>query len=129
MSFLQQFIIISGALLGFFGIAAGAFGAHFLKNRLSLEMLQVFEVAARYQLFNAVTLIALGGLVGVFHSCWFSFAAGFLISGTVIFSGSLYLLIFSEIRFWGALTPIGGVFLLLGWLSILMSALFGRAIS
>lgn len=129
MSNLQQTFVIFGALLGFLGIAAGAFGAHLFKTKLSIEMLQAFETAARYQMYNALTLIVLAALIGVFHSAWFTCAGGFLIIGTFIFSGSLYLLTLSGIRFFGAVTPIGGVLIILGWLCIFLGGLFGRGIN
>ena len=109
---------ILGALSGFIAVAAGAFGAHGLRQRLSPEMLGVFETAARYQMYHALALIAVawaatrwpGG--GVYLSGW-SFVVG-----TLLFSGSLYVLSLTGIRWLGAITPLGGAGFLLGWLSL-----------
>jgi uncharacterized membrane protein YgdD (TMEM256/DUF423 family) len=128
MSTLQQMFLVFGAILGFFGVTAGSFGAHLLKSKLSGEMLQVFETAVRYQMYNALALIALASLLAVFHSTWFSFAGFFLMMGSVLFSGSLYLLVFSGQRYWGAVAPVGGVLMLLGWFSILLGSLLVQKI-
>lgn len=124
MTTLQQIFLIIGALLGFLGIAAGAFGAHLLKPKLSSHSFEVFEIAVRYQMYHAVVLMALIALMALFPSIWFNVAGWLFISGVVIFSGSLYILALSSVRAWGAVTPIGGLLLLIGWLSLLLGALF-----
>ena len=116
-----KFLLI-GALLGFTGVAAGAFGAHGLKGRLESDMLTVFELAVRYQLYHALVLLALGA--GLDHlqppaSIW---AGWILFLGTVIFCGTLYLLSLSGARWWGIVTPIGGLALLAGWVCLAWSA-------
>lgn len=123
MSSLQQFFIITAALFGFIAVAAGAFGAHFLKTRLSTDSLAVFEVAVRYQMYHALALFALAAVMGFVASPWLVSAGWLFIAGAFIFSGSLYGLVFSGIKILGAITPIGGVLLLLGWLAILFGAL------
>lgn len=127
MSSLQQIFLIIGALLGFLGVAAGAFGAHLLKSRLPANSFDVFEVAVRYQMYHAVVLIALVALIGFFPSTWLTFAGWLFTLGIVIFSGSLYALVFSGVRSWGAVTPIGGILLLIGWLSVLLGGVFGAS--
>lgn len=127
MTVVQQTFLVSGALFGFLGVAAGAFGAHFLKSRLPLDSLDVFEVAVRYQMYHALTLIGVAILIGLFPSTWFVAAGWLFIAGTVVFSGSLYLLVFSAIRTWGAVTPVGGLLLLLGWLSLIGGGIFTRS--
>ncbi len=107
-----------GAVSAFVGVAAGAFGAHGLKERLEPEMLNVFEVGVRYQMYHALALLGVAwamsrwpGSVGV--------AGGWLfVAGTVIFSGSLYALSLSDIRWLGAITPLGGLAFLGGWLCL-----------
>jgi len=114
----ERLFLIAGALNGFVAVAAGAFGAHALRALLSPAMLAVFDTGSRYQLIHALALIATGfvwarwpGRVAV--------AAGWLfLAGTVVFCGSLYALALSGIRSWGAITPIGGVMLLSGWLCL-----------
>jgi uncharacterized membrane protein YgdD (TMEM256/DUF423 family) len=106
---------VLGSLFGFLGVAAGAFGAHALQARVTPQLLGVFETAVRYQMYHAVGLLAAAWLVG--HSASRSAAAaGWLFfAGIVIFSGSLYILVLSGVRWWGAVTPVGGVAFLAGW--------------
>lgn len=92
-------------------VAAGAFGAHALKSRLSPEMLAVWETAVRYQVYHALALLVVRSPA----SAW-SFVAG-----TVLFSGSLYALALTGIRPLGAITPIGGLLFLFGWAKIVIS--------
>ncbi len=126
MTSLQQLFVVAGALFGFLGVGAGAFGAHLLKSKIAPESLDVFEIAVRYQMYHALVLVGLALLVGIFPSAWLTAAGWLFMIGVAIFSGSLYTLVLSGIRSWGAVTPIGGVLLLLGWLSLLLGALFGR---
>jgi uncharacterized membrane protein YgdD (TMEM256/DUF423 family) len=115
-----------GALFAFLGVLAGAFGAHALRGRLTPELLQVFETGARYQLIHALGMIAAalaqerGGRPGL------GLAGGLFAAGIVIFSGSLYALALTGIRGFGAITPIGGLCFLAGWL-LLARALSRRA--
>lgn len=128
MSLYQQIFLMSGALFGFFGVAAGAFGAHVLKSKLAASQLEIFEVAVRYQMYHAIILIGVALLLSVHVSSWFNVAGWTFVIGTLVFSGSLYLLIYTGTRWWGAITPIGGIFLLLGWLSMILGAFFPRSL-
>jgi uncharacterized membrane protein YgdD (TMEM256/DUF423 family) len=114
---------ILGSLLGFLGVAAGAFGAHGLKNKLTPEMLAIFETAARYQMFHALALFAAAWAVTQFHPGLARAAGWFFLFGSLVFSGSLYTLVFSGVKAWGAVTPLGGLLLLAGWLSLVFSAI------
>ncbi|MSP15292.1 MAG: DUF423 domain-containing protein [Myxococcales bacterium] len=109
------------ALLAFLAVAAGAFGAHALAKRLSPELRAVFETAARYQMFHALGLFAVAWLAqcGAPRA---GLAATLMVAGTVIFSGSLYLLALTNARWLGAITPLGGVCLLAAWLVVAWSA-------
>ncbi|MFO0839854.1 MAG: DUF423 domain-containing protein [Phycisphaerae bacterium] len=102
-----------GAVSGFIGVVAGAFAAHALKSRLTPDLLAVFETGARYQLVHAVALLALG--VSAQRSR-FALPCLLFAVGTILFSGSLYLLSLTGERFWGLVTPFGGVAFLAGWL-------------
>jgi uncharacterized membrane protein YgdD (TMEM256/DUF423 family) len=107
-----------GCVSGFIGVALGAFAAHALKSRLNAELLATFEVGVRYQMYHAFALLAVGWAQtrwpgGVLDASGWSFVAG-----TVIFSGSLYALSLSGLRWLGAITPIGGLALLAGWLCL-----------
>jgi uncharacterized membrane protein YgdD (TMEM256/DUF423 family) len=112
----QQILFASGALLAFLSVAAGAFGAHFLKQRLSTDQLTVFETAARYQMYHALAILIVCLCFQFFLSKWFLGAGWFFLTGTIIFSGSLYLIVFTGCKTWGIITPIGGVLFLIGWL-------------
>src|SRR3954463_8618411 len=96
-----------GAVNAFLAVAAGAFGAHALKERLAPELLAVFETAARYHLFHAIALVALGALVSVKPQPAFEWAGIAFTAGIVLFSGSLYALALSGVRVLGAITPLG----------------------
>ncbi len=103
-------------------VALGAFGAHALKNKLSADMLAIFETGVRYQVYHALSLFFVSWLSQV-HLNSFVTAAGWAFTfGIFIFSGSLYILSLSGIRWWGAITPIGGLSLLVGWLLIFLSS-------
>ncbi|MCU0254749.1 MAG: DUF423 domain-containing protein [Acidobacteria bacterium] len=106
-----------GCLFGFLAVAAGAFGAHALKDRLPADLLAIFETGVRYQLPHAVALLFAALLAGqsgraARRARW---AGWLLVVGILIFSGSLYLLALSGVRSWGAVTPVGGVAFLAGW--------------
>lgn len=106
---------ICGGLFGFLSVAFGAFGAHALSKSLAPEMLAYFDAGIRYQMFHALALIALGivqhqtNIESLQYSGW-----GFLF-GILIFSGSLYMLALTGMKWLGALTPIGGILFLFGW--------------
>lgn len=109
---------ILGAVFGFLGVALGAFGAHALKARLPATDLEIFETAVRYHLVHAVALLALAALApripaGLASLSGWSFSAGIL-----VFSGSLYFLVLTGPRWLGAVTPLGGTALLLGWAAL-----------
>ncbi len=108
---------LTGCVLAFLGVAAGAFGAHALKTRLEPEMRDVFEVAVRYQQYHALALLAVGMLAsraGV-ESRLLSAGLWLLLTGIVLFSGSLYALSLTGSRWLGAVTPLGGAAFLVGW--------------
>jgi uncharacterized membrane protein YgdD (TMEM256/DUF423 family) len=109
------------ALSGCLGVALGAFGAHALRERLSADMLQVFQTGVTYQLFHALALLAVGILLARFSadgSAWLTAAGWLFVAGSVLFSGSLYALSLSGTTWFGAITPLGGVAFLLGWLAL-----------
>ena len=119
----ERFFFLAGSLFGFLGVAAGAFGAHALKGRLSSDMLAVFETASRYQLIHALALFAAAWALTSFSPGAARIAGYCFISGVLVFSGSLYILALSGVRAWGAVTPFGGLLLLAGWIFLMLSAL------
>jgi uncharacterized membrane protein YgdD (TMEM256/DUF423 family) len=109
-----------GSMMALIAVAAGAFGAHALKERLSPELLATFEVAARYHMYHALGIIAVAWTTSRWPG---SAPAGwFFLAGIVIFSGSLYLLAITGHRWLGAVTPLGGLAFLTGWLALAWSA-------
>ncbi len=136
---MERAFLVIGAVSGFLGVAAGAFGSHALRSKLPPERLASFEIAVRYQLWHALALFGVV-MVGSLHFAdprisaayvllegtmgWPAAVAGWLfVAGTVLFSGSLYALAITGSRRWGAVAPIGGTCLLLGWLALALAAL------
>ncbi len=117
----------SGAVLGFIGVAAGAFGAHALRGRIGPEMLSVYETAVRYQMYHALALLLAGFMATRLYSSALTAAGLLFVIGIVIFSGSLYLLALTGTRWWGAVTPIGGLAFLAGWLCLAWASLTAMA--
>jgi uncharacterized membrane protein YgdD (TMEM256/DUF423 family) len=107
-----------GALSGFFAVLGGAFGAHALRGRLDPARLQTFETAARYQLLHAIVLVLLSLLLARSGQRMLRWSGTLFLLGTVLFSGSLYALALTGQTWLGAITPLGGVCLLLGWLAL-----------
>jgi uncharacterized membrane protein YgdD (TMEM256/DUF423 family) len=110
-----------GALSALISVAAGAFGAHALRARLSPEYLAIFETAARYQMYHALALLAVGWAVTRWPGSLVYLAGWLFVTGTVLFSGSLYALALTETRWLGAITPLGGVAFLAGWIFLFLS--------
>jgi uncharacterized membrane protein YgdD (TMEM256/DUF423 family) len=112
---------IIGALSGLLAVACGAFGAHALKERLAPDALQVWETAARYQMYHALALIGIALLLGRGGNPWAVRAGWGFVVGTLLFSGSLYALAWTGIRGLGAVTPLGGVAFIAGWLMLALA--------
>lgn len=117
----QQIILITAALFGMLSVVFGAFGAHALKKILSTEQLQSFEVGVKYQMYHAIVLLVLGfNTHQTSSTIYWCFTLGI-----VLFSFSIYGLVLSDakgkkFRFLGPITPIGGLLLVSGWLSLLI---------
>ncbi len=112
---------VMGAISGFIAVACGAFGAHALKARLSPDSLQIWETAARYQMYHVIPLLVIAWLTSQGAAPWATRAGWCFLAGTLLFSGSLYALALSGIRGLGAITPIGGVAFLAGWLMLALA--------
>jgi len=116
------FLFLS-AICGLTGVAMGAFGAHGLKAVLTADMLAVYKTAVDYQMWHALGL----GLIAVFRrqspqSCYLKWAGWSMFVGILLFSGSLYLLAISNLKWLGMITPIGGLSFLIAWLFVLVFA-------
>ncbi|MGA7838966.1 MAG: DUF423 domain-containing protein [Ignavibacteriaceae bacterium] len=110
--------IIAGGILGFLGVALGAFGAHGLKDYLTPEMLEVYKTGVLYQLVHSVVILS----IGFYGDNNFRIAALFFTLGVILFSFSLYLYALTYTVAFAIITPFGGVCLLIGWIMIVVKA-------
>ena len=115
-------LLLCAGIAGFLGVALGAFGAHALKARLSPEMLAVFETGVRYQMYHVFAILAAAWAWSRWNTRLFAVAGALFVAGIVVFSGSLYLLALTGIRVLGAITPLGGLAFLAGWLCLTWGA-------
>ncbi|MCI0434038.1 MAG: DUF423 domain-containing protein [Gemmatimonadetes bacterium] len=118
-----RLFFIAGAVFALIGVAAGAFGAHFLSARLPVERLGVFETAVRYQMYHALALFAVAWAAQQWPSAPAPIAGWFFISGILIFGGTLYGIAFGGPGWLGAITPLGGASYLAGWSILAWSAI------
>ena len=127
----DRHILLAGIALGGLGVALGAFGAHWLEDAVQqwglepqeqLKRLATWEVAVRYQMYHALALLAVGLLAMRGNNRWLGWSAKFFIVGVVIFSGCLYALVFSGVKILGAIVPIGGTCLIVGWILLAIAA-------
>ena len=107
------------------GVLLGAFGAHGLRDRVSADLLVVYETGVRYHLTHALALLAVAWASSRWPSYWIDTAGWAFVVGVAVFSGSLYLLALTGIRGLGAITPIGGLCFLVGWMALVIGALKG----
>ena len=121
---MQKLFLVVGSLLGALSVIIGAFGAHALKNLLeSSGRKEVFETAVKYQFYHALGLILLGLLMFNIKHQFMNYAGYSFMIGVIIFSGSLYILCLSGITRFGMITPIGGLFMIAGWLFLTIGIL------
>lgn len=113
---MSNLIIGLGAISAFIAVAAGAFGAHSLKQVLGADMLAVYNTGVDYQLFHSIGLIMIGALEKSSSRHCHSIAAWAMLAGIIIFSGSLYVLSITGTRWLGMITPVGGLSFLAAWL-------------
>lgn len=118
--------LIAGGLLALLAVMAGAFGAHGLRGLVSERGLEVFQTAVTYQMYHsiALVLVAILAALGLSRKL-LGWAAGFYLAGILLFSGSLYLLVLTEIRWIGPITPLGGACFMVGW-ALLIAAGINR---
>lgn len=120
---MDRLFTVAGATSAFFAVAAGAFAAHALRSRLSPEMLALFETGARYQMYHALGLLLVAWAWTRWPGALVSGAGWLFVSGTILFSGSLYALSLTGATRLGAITPLGGLAFLAGWLCLAAGAL------
>lgn len=119
----NQQILLAGAVFMALGVLFGAFGAHALKKILSPDMLVVFNTGVEYQFYHALGLLLIGLIGFRIESKWLRWSGIFLVFGILIFSGSLYALSISGIKIMGAITPIGGLAFVAGWICLAVGIL------
>lgn len=116
--------VLAAAVFGGLGVVLGAFGAHALRMRLTPDLLAVFETGVRYQMYHALALLGVALLVVKLPGTSMPATAGWLfIAGILLFSGSLYVLTLTGLRWMGAITPFGGVAFVAGWALLALAAL------
>ena len=119
---MERLFLFLGALFGGVGVGLGAFGAHALKGRLSPEMLAVFETGVRYEMYHALALLLVGAVLTRVEGPALVVAGWSFTAGILLFSGSLYALALLGMPMLGAITPIGGVAFLIGWVALAIAA-------
>ena len=108
--------IVLGSCLMALAVVLGAFGAHGLKSKVSNEDLIIFETGVRYQIYHSIALIILGLMIYTIPNIKLSIIAYLFTLGILLFSGSLYILVLTNLRWFGAITPIGGLCFIFGWI-------------
>ncbi len=120
-----RYTLLLAALGGAIAVLLGAFAAHGLRPQLAERLFEVFQIGVTYQFYHVFALLAVGLLQLSYPSRLLRFSSAFFLAGILLFCGSLYVLALSGVHRFGAVTPIGGVFFVLGWLTLL-SAIFQK---
>ena len=122
---ISRWVLVAGAGFAMLAVMIGAFAAHGLKQVLDAYSLGLIETAVRYQMYHAIALLIVSVIsaVPLISPRWLKLAAITFTLGIVLFSGSLYLLALSGIKWLGAVTPLGGIAFILGWLALIIAAL------
>ncbi len=119
---MQKTILMSGAIFGALAVAFGAFGAHALKVMLEAAgRTDTFETAVKYQFYHALALLLVGVFMQRNQDVLLGYSGITFIIGTIIFSGSLYMICFTGVTRWGAVAPVGGLAFIVGWILLLIS--------
>ena len=113
---MDRLFFILGCISAFISVAAGAFGSHALRERLAPDFLNAFEVGVKYQMYHALALLAVAWAVNHWPNANASLSGWLFVSGTILFSGSLYAMSLTGLRVFGAVTPAGGLLFIAGWL-------------
>lgn len=121
---MQKLFLILSSISGILAVSLGAFGAHALKDKLeSNGYLDTYQTAVSYQFYHTLALLGIAILASRIESSWLNYAGYSMAIGILIFSGSLYVLSFTGIRWLGAITPLGGLAFIAGWLCLLITAI------
>ncbi|MAL00577.1 MAG: hypothetical protein CL536_00230 [Alcaligenaceae bacterium] len=118
----ERQLVIVGALMMLIGVGAGAFGAHGLKRVLSADMLAIWQTAVLYQLIHALGLLLIAALSSRIAGPLPGWSGLLMLAGIILFSGSLYILALSGVKWLGAITPLGGVAFIVAWALLMFAA-------
>lgn len=118
----MRFYLVLAGCLAMFAVIFGAFAAHGLKGQLSSAMLSVFQTGVQYQMYHSLAIIMSVLLYRQYSHLLFLWSARFMLAGVMLFSGSLYLLALTGIKWFGPVTPVGGVCFIVGWLLLIIAA-------
>ncbi|MGV7116781.1 DUF423 domain-containing protein [Paenibacillus kyungheensis] len=122
----MQTILIIGCIMMVLAVALGAFGAHALKKKLNADMMKVYETGVQYHIAHGLGMLLIGTLGQNLNHFTLAVTAGWLLCiGIILFSGSLYVLSFTGVRKLGAITPLGGLAFIAGWIVLLVAVLQG----
>ena len=120
---MAKLALILGSLNAMLAVILGAFGAHGLKSRLTDDLLAVYQTGVQYHFYHSLGLILIGVIAWQMPgSVWLKWSAWIMLAGIVLFSGSLYLLALTNMRWLGMITPIGGIAFIVAWLLLLVAA-------
>jgi uncharacterized membrane protein YgdD (TMEM256/DUF423 family) len=121
----MKIILSIAAFSAMLSVVLGAFAAHGLKSKLSETLLNTFQIGVQYQMYHSLALILLVILYRQLPQSLLLYSAGFMFAGIVLFSGSLYMLALTQIKWFGPVTPLGGVCFIVGWALLIAAALKG----
>lgn len=116
MPVIMRYLLFLGALNGALAVILGAFGAHGLKNRVDASMLEIWSTASQYHFYHALGLLLIGLLARQFGNAGLVSAGWIMFTGMLVFSGSLYILVLTGQKWLGAVTPLGGLTLIVAWI-------------
>lgn len=119
---MMKWFVLLGAINAFLTVALGAFGAHGLRDKISADLYAVYQTGVQYHMMHAIGLILVGILSQWLPSGTLNWAGWLMLLGTILFSGSLYLLGVTGDKWLGAITPIGGVLFLVAWILVALAA-------
>ncbi|MFK7951523.1 MAG: DUF423 domain-containing protein [Ekhidna sp.] len=119
---MTKLILSFASISGMLAVGLGAFGAHALKSKLETTgYLSTFQTGVQYHFYHTIALVFVGLLMMKMPNAWLNYSAYCMMIGIILFSGSLYTLSISGIKWLGAITPVGGLFFILGWFFLLMA--------
>ena len=116
-----KIVLLTGVFFSMLSVVLGAFAAHGIKSKISTDMMAVFQTGVQYQFYHALALILIGLLMKQMPSSLLICSAGFIAVGIVFFSGSLYMLALTGNKVFGPITPLGGLFFIIGWVLMFVS--------